>query len=316
MSSPNILITGACGLLGAHLMAGLSRRYHVVGVDRNPWWGDEPLEVLRGDLQEVGFLRETMRSAVPDILIHCAALADVEACEQDPNKAQANNVTLTRQLVRAVPAACLIVYISTDGVVQGDVPFATEEQLPVPRTVYGGSKLQGEHEVAQVTANALIVRTNFYGWSSGRKPTFGEWLYHVLERGEPATLFTDCFFTPIYVVDLVERLMRLLDGSCRGLVHLGGRDRLSKHAFGLLLAQVGGFSTAHISAGSMEQMPSLARRPKDMSLNSERFVRLTGCDLPEARTGLQRFLADRGRPLSARCAALDVQGAAQGMSHR
>jgi len=274
-------------------MAGLSRQAHVVGVDRNPWWGDVPLEMLRGDLAEPDFLQETVRAVAPDIVIHCAALTDVDACEQDPARAYAANATLTRHLVRAVPEGRLTVYLSTDGVFQGNQPLATEQDPPCPRTVYGRSKVHGEWDVVLTTRNHLIVRTNFYGWSSGRKTTFGEWLYRALEHREPATLFTDCFFTPIYVVDLVERLTRLLEGPFRGLVHLGGRERLSKHAFGLLMAEAGGFSTASIRAGSMDQVPSKAQRPKDMSLSSERFVHLTGCDLPEARAGLRRFLDDR-----------------------
>ena len=310
MSRPTVLITGACGLLGAHLMAGLSRQYDVVGVDRNPWWGDAPLEVLTGDLKEPDFLQQTVGSVAPDILIHCAALTNVDACEQEPERAFASNVLLTRYLVRAAPAACLVVYISTDGVFKGDVPLASEQDPPCPLTVYGRSKVQGEWEVAQATENHLIVRTNFYGWSSGRKTTFGEWLYGALESQQPITLFTDFFFTPIYVVDFVERLTCLLDGAHRGTIHVGGRDRLSKHAFGRLMAQVGQFSTTQIREGSIDQIPSLALRPKDMSLNSRRFVQLIGLEVPDSLSGLERFIADRRRPLSARCMASPTRNAA------
>lgn len=299
--SPNVLVTGAAGLLGAHLVAMLSRQHHVVGVDRHPWWGDEPQDVRLGDLESPEFLRDTVEATEPSILIHCAALVNVDACEQDPDRADAGNATLTRALVRAVPAGCLIVYLSTDGVFPGDAPFATEEDTPCPRTVYGRTKLQGEREVALATSNHLIVRTNFYGWSSGRKKTAGEWLYHALETPHPVTLFTDFFFTPIYVVDCVERLARLLDHSYRGVIHVAGRDRLSKHAFGMLMADVGGFSTEAVRPGSLDEMPLAAPRPKDMSLSSARCATLTGVEAPESRSGLARFLADRCRPLSARC---------------
>lgn len=302
MPGPKVLITGACGLLGAHLMAGLSRQYEVVGIDRNPWWGDVPLEVLRGDLAEPDVLQQAVGAVAPDILIHCAALAQVEVCEQDPVRAYAANATLTRHLVRAVPPRCLTVYLSTDGVFQGDRPFATEEELPCPRTVYGRSKVHGEWEVALASRNHLIVRTNFYGWSSGRKPTAGEWLCHALEAQQPATLFTDFFFTPMYVVDVVERLAPLFERPYRGVIHLAGADRLSKYAFGRLMADVGGFSTDSIHPGSLGEAPLIAPRPKDMSLSSARFTQLTGITVPDCRSGVQRFLMDRGRPLSARFA--------------
>jgi len=303
-----VLVTGASGLLGAHLVARLSRHYDVVGVDRHPWWGDESQEIRLGDLEAPEFLRETLEAVSPAILIHCAALANVDACERDPDRAYTSNAILTRHLVRAVPASCLVVYISTDGVFQGTSPFAMEEDRPCPRTVYGRSKVQGEGEVALATSNHLIVRTNFYGWSSGRKTTAGEWLYGALETQQPVTLFTDFFFTPIYVVDLVERLMRLLDHPYRGVIHLAGRDRLSKHAFGMRMAELGRLSPHAIRPGSLEDTPWLAPRPKDMSLSSARFVQLTGIEVPDSRSGLTRFLADRGRPLSARCAVLALHG--------
>lgn len=297
-----VLVTGASGLLGAHLVAMLSRHYDVVGVDRHPWWGEESQELLLGDLEAPEFLRKTIAAVSPQMLIHCAALANVDACEQDPARAHASHVLLTRRLVRSVPASCFVVYLSTDGVFQGDAPLMTEEHAPSPRTVYGRSKLEGEREVALATSNHLIVRTNFYGWSSGRKKTAGEWLHRVLETKQPVTLFTDFFFTPIYVVDFVERLARLLEHPYRGVIHLAGRDRLSKHAFGLLMAETGGFSTEAIRPGSLDEMLLAAPRPKDTSLSSARFIQLTGMDTPDGRSGLARFFADRHRPLSARCA--------------
>ena len=298
-----VLVTGASGLLGAHLVAMLSRHYDVVGVDRHSWWGDEPQELLLGDLEAPEFLRKTVAAVSPEILIHCAALANVDACEQDPARAHASHVLLTRRLVQAAPAGCLVIYVSSDGVFQGEAPFMTEEHAPSPRTVYGRSKLEGEREVALATSNHLIVRTNFYGWSSRRKQTAGEWLHHALETKQPVTLFTDFFFTPIYVVDFVERLARLLEHPYRGVIHLAGRDRLSKHAFGLLMAETGGFSAEAVRSGSLDEMALAAPRPKDISLSSARFVQLTGMDTPDGRSGLARFLADRHRPLSARFAA-------------
>jgi dTDP-4-dehydrorhamnose reductase len=207
---------------------------------------------------------------------------------------------VTRDLARATPTTCLFVYVTTDGIFKGDTAFAAEAQLPCPRTVYGRSKLQGEWEVEQATANHLIVRTNFYGWSSGRKRTSAEWLYHALETQQPVTLFDDFFFTPIYVVDLVERLKLLLEGRHRGIFHLCGAERVSKYQFGMLMADLAKLSTENVLRASMDKAPMIAKRPKDMSLSSERFRRATGVSVPACVSGLLRFLADRERPLSAR----------------
>ena len=287
-------------------MAGLSRHHDVVGIDRNPWWGDLPVTMRQGDLMESDVLQQTVRFVAPEIVIHCAALANVEACEQHPEAADTTNVTLTRRVARAAPPGCRVIYISSDGVFSGDSPWSTEDEAPAPRTVYGRSKWQGEQEVAAAVANHLIVRTNFYGWSSGRKLTSGEWLHRALAAREPMTLFTDFFFTPIYVVDVVERLTAFLHHPYRGVLHMGGRDRLSKHAFGMLMAEVGGFSTDAVRKGSLDEAPGTLRRPKDISLSSARMAQLAELEAPDSRSGLRRFLADRDRPLSARLAVSAV----------
>lgn len=300
-----VLITGACGLLGAHLLAALSRRHQVVGIDRHPWWGDQPAEVLLGELGTAGLISDAVASVAPDVLIHCAAMANVDACEQDPARAYACNANITRDIARAVPAHCLLVYITTDGIFMGDTPFANEELLPCPRTVYGRSKLHGEWDVKLATNNHLIVRTNFYGWSSGRKQTSAEWLYHALEIAQSITLFDDFFFTPIYVVDFVTRLDLLMEGGHRGTFHLCGKERVSKYQFGCLMAKAAGFSMKHVRRGSLHDSRLPAPRPEDMSLDSERFRKAVGVDVPECMHGIRRFLADRTRPLSVRFDGLE-----------
>ena len=305
-----ILVTGACGLLGSHVMAALSGQHDVVGIDRHPWWGDRAAAMLSGDLHQPGVLEAALEQTVPDAVIHCAALVHVDACERNPALALTCNATLTQRLARAVPRGCLLVYISTDGIFTGETPFTTEDQPPAPRTVYGRSKLEGERVAAATTDNHLIVRTNFYGWSSGRKPTFAEWLYGALEQQQPITLFDDFFFTPIYVVDFVERLEALMRSTHRGIFHLCGRDRVSKNDFGLRLATMAGLPVRQVRRGSLKDAPLAAPRPRDMSLDSGRFCRLTGLDVPRYEAGLSRFLEDRTQLLSqrfSRVRSLDMQ---------
>ncbi|MBI4354506.1 MAG: SDR family oxidoreductase [Candidatus Omnitrophica bacterium] len=298
-----VVITGASGLLGAHVMAALNRDHDVTGVDRHPWWGDEPVRLIQADLEAPDLLPRIIAEADPEVVIHCAALTNVDVCERDPGRADAVNAGLTRAIARVLAPTCLMVYISTDGVLSGQERFASEGTPPVPRTAYGRSKWRGEQAVMESTVNHLVIRTNFYGWSSGRKRTAGEWVYQSLREGRDVTLFHDVYFTPIYVVDFVDRLLALLDQPYRGVLHVGGRDRVSKEQFGRLMAEVGRFSTAHARSGSVEDAPLAASRPKDTSMTSQRCEELTALTAPSCREGLQRFLADRERTLSQRTAA-------------
>ncbi len=292
-----ILVTGACGLLGSHLMAHLSAAHEAVGVDRNPWWAGAPVRVEQADLHDSDRIRKIVGELRPQLLIHCAALADVDACEKDPARAFASNAELTRQLILSVGKGAKVVYISTDGIFEGTRPFSAETTAPHPKTVYGRSKLEGERVAREQAPDHLIVRTNFYGWSSGRKKTFAEWLYDGLEKKRPITLFNDFFFTPIYVVDLVERMACAVEKGLQGIVHIAGGDRLSKYEFGKLLAEKSGFSLEGVRVGSLDDADFLVQRPKDMSLDSALFSLRTGLPPPDAGSGLERFLRDRTRPL-------------------
>ena len=299
-----VLITGACGLLGAHLMVAFGRRHDVTGVDRNDWWGGRPVNLRRGDLTDPQFLRTTVDLASPDVLIHCAAMVDVDNCERSPSLAYRCNADLTRDLARSVPSDCLFVYVTTDGVFRGDAPFAGEQWPPCPRTVYGRAKLQGEWEVQIASTRHLIVRTNFFGWSSGRKRTFAEWLFEALEQGHAIKLFEDFFFTPLYVVDFAERLQFLVEHGHSGLFHLVGKDRVSKYDFGMMLAEEAGYSTEFVERASIDDGDLKAVRPRDMSLSSEHFRSATGFDVPRCQDGVRSFVADKDRPMETRLAAL------------
>ncbi len=295
----NVLVTGASGLLGAHLAAGLGESHNVTGADRNSWWGDKPLPFLQGDLNETSFMRHAVAVARPDAIIHCAGLVDVDACERDPGRAHLANAVLTRNLVSLTPPGCIFVYISTDSVFSGNSRFWSEDHEPAPRNVYARSKLEGE-EAVQRLQDHLIIRTNFYGWSSGRRKTSGEWLYRSLLAGEAITLFDDFYFTPIYAPDFVRCLEGAIDRGARGVLHLAGGDRVSKYSFGETMARLMDASMKNVRCGSIFQSNLSAVRSTDISLDTRRARALLGHDMPTCEEGLRRFLADKNRALSRR----------------
>ena len=294
------LITGAGGLLGSHLAARCARDGRVVAVDRRPWWGDTSAESIVGDLLTPGWIEQVVADAAPQVILHCAAMVDLEACERDPLQADLINATLTRRIARATPAGSLFVYISTDGLFDGRESWMTEQTLPCPRTVYGRSKIHGEWETQLATRDHLILRTNFFGWSSGRKVSSAEWLFAALERQTRITMFDDFHFTPIYVVPMVEAVCALIARGARGVVHVAGADRVTKFDFAMAMAEVAALDPSAVLRGSMRDAGLLADRPSDMSLHSGRCVDLTGHPVPSVRDGLRQFVADRHRPLSAR----------------
>jgi dTDP-4-dehydrorhamnose reductase len=294
-----ITITGAAGLLGAHLVSKLSPSHAVTAIDRNEWWGDKPTQLLKGDLSDSNFLKESVEASQPDVWIHGAGLTDVDGCEKAPDQAHAVHVASVRQLLRYLQPGALLVYISTDSVFSGDSRLWSETDEPRPLNIYAQSKLEGEREAAR-HPNHVILRTNFYGWSSGRKKTAAEWLHKALAQQESITLFDDFFFTPIYVVDLVERISMIMERRLSGVFHVAGGDRLSKYGFGETMARLMGASMSHVQRGSLANARFAAPRSSDLSLNSDRIASALMLKNPSCDAGLKRFLDHAGSALSCR----------------
>src|SRR5690606_4468360 len=95
-----LLLTGVSGLLGINFAQEMMREHEIIGVDRGKLV-HAPFKVLRHDLLEAGALDSILDAAQPEWLINCAALADLDACENNPELAKRLNTDFPRQLARA-----------------------------------------------------------------------------------------------------------------------------------------------------------------------------------------------------------------------
>jgi dTDP-4-dehydrorhamnose reductase len=102
-------------------------------------------------------------------------------------------------------------------------------------------------------------------------------------------MFSDVFFTPILVNDLVDIMFRLLEAGGAGIYNVVGDERVSKEAFGRLVAEVFGYSQNRIRSISVDQAGLKARRPKDMSLSCEKVVAFLGRRMPGVVEGVGRM---------------------------
>ena len=100
-----ILITGASGLLGLNLALEARREHQVYGVVHRHEITTQAFEVLHGDLLAPGALERILETVQPDWVLHCAALAELDACESDPLLAEQLNTQLPGKLAQLAPCA-------------------------------------------------------------------------------------------------------------------------------------------------------------------------------------------------------------------
>jgi dTDP-4-dehydrorhamnose reductase len=294
-----ILITGASGLLGANLVldaAGTMETAAVAHTHRIELPGVQSSWV---DLAEPGAAHEILRRVRPDWVVHCAAATDVDACETDA----ATAFRLNREMARLVAEASAevgarLAHISTDAVFDGSSGGYGEDDPPNPINVYGRSKLEGEAAVREACPDALIVRTNIFGWNALEKKSLAEWFLGHLEAPRRCPGFIDVSVTPILVSDLGQIVFQMLDGGLRGIYHVGGADCVSKYEFGVRIARAFGLDAGLIEPVQAETVRLRAPRARRLCLSGAKIERDLRTRLPSLDAGLARFKAEReaGKP--------------------
>jgi len=285
-----LLIPGVSGLLGINLAQETMSEHEVVGIDRGKL-KNAPFAVLHHDLSDASGIDKILDSEKPNYLINCAAIADLDTCEEKPDLAKQLNVDLPRRLARACKMRNIpFVHISTDAVFDGEKDdFYTEEDKPNPLSVYAKTKLDGEWAVLTENPKAIVARVNFYGWSLSGRRSLAEFFYNNLTNNKSMSGFTDVLFCPMLVNDTARTLMKMLKKELSGLYHLVGPHAMSKYQFGVEIARKFHLKESDITPKSVVFGGLIAKRSNNLSLSTRKLSTDLGESLPEFSTGLNEF---------------------------
>lgn len=285
-----LLITGASGLLGLNLALDASRRHEVIGADRGRLVS-APFPVIATDLLSHEAVKRVLAEARPECVIHCAALPNVDECEDNPSLARLVNSELPAQIADACAWQGIpLIHISTDAVFDGRKDGSySEEDPPNPIGVYARTKYEGEQAVLQVDPRAVVARVNFYGWSLSGKRSLAEFFVNNLRNGKTVNGFTDVTFCPMWVNHLSETLLLMIEQGLHGLYHVVGPQAMSKYQFGVEVARRFGLQESLISPQSVDKSSLTARRSHNLWLSTQKLAAALGQPLPTFLTGLDKF---------------------------
>jgi dTDP-4-dehydrorhamnose reductase len=286
------LITGASGLLGLNTAVEAARTHQVFGQVNRHLLRTEAFTTIQADLLAPGALERLLDQTQPEWVIHCAALANVDACESDPLQARQLNSEVPRQLAELVArGGARLLHISTDAVFDGQRGSYTEEDSPHPLGVYTQTKLDGERGVLATNPQAIVARVNLFGWSLSGTRSLAEFFFSKLSAGQPCLGFIDVFFCPMLVNDLAQVLLKMLDIGLDGLYHAVGSECLSKYEFGLRVARRFGLDENLITPTSVLEGGLKAPRSPNLTLRTDKLAQALGQPVPGLSTGLDRFYA-------------------------
>ena len=259
-----------------------------------------PFDTITTDLLDIdpGSLLD---SYSPDVVLHCAALADIDQCEKFPEKAETINGFLPGKFAAAAHKRGIkIIHISTDAVFDGEncgEDGYCENDLPNPISKYAETKLIGEKTVADNDPDALIVRVNFYGWSITGNRSLVEFFYNNLSLGNQVNGFGDVFFSTLYVHSLAKTIDEMIELDAYGIYHVFSSDYQSKYSFGISIAKKFGFDPCLVKEVSWKDGGLSARRSPNLIMNTEKTRVLLGHDLPNQKDCLDLFFEDSTKGL-------------------
>ncbi len=292
INKKRLLITGVSGLLGSNLAFCLKDQFDILGL-----YHSRPMHlkgILSGhvDLCVPDAIGSIVSQFKPQIVIHCAALADVDACETAQEQALAANVFATANVVKSLEnTQAKLIYISTDLVYDGHKGSYCETDPVNPVNYYGQTKLKAEQEALK-NDGALVLRTNFFGWGILPKRSLAQWVVEQLKANRPVQGFRDVTFSSLYTFDLAELIVKMINANLKGIYNCGSANAITKYEFLIQVAKKAGLDTRLISPASVEQFPFKAKRAKNLSLNVTKLSQALSIDLLTIGKSIDHFVLD------------------------
>lgn len=220
------------------------------------------------DLTNFGDLELFFSKYQPTILIHIAGNKDVNFCEKFPDEARKINVTATSYLVNLCKQyQTKFVYISTDYVFDGHRGNYKESDATFPSSEYGKMKLESEKIIQTSGIEHIIIRS---GALYGKNGKFYQWAVNSLKEGVEIEALTDSFFTPTLLDDLYEITLKLLSLNFNGIIHIVGKDKVSRYQMIEKIAKSLGISLPKLKPVSIAQsglsfLPDLSLCPDKLN---------------------------------------------------
>ena len=276
-----LLITGANGFLGWNICRLAKGRWHLFGTVYSNQVEIPKVTTTRIDLTDYSELKRLFKEVRPDAVIHTAAASDPNDCQVNPDVSYGINVEASVNIALLCSDYMIpYVYTSTDLVFDGlKAPY--QESDPVcPVNVYGEHKALAEERILNAYPQSAVCRISLmFGLSGPVAKSFIQPMLLAMKEGRELSLFVDEFRTPLSAATAVAGLFLALD-KVRGIIHLGGKDRISRHDFGKLMQRIFKFENAKIRPCKQDQFHMPALRPTDVSLDSSKAAALGFRPLP------------------------------------
>ncbi len=262
-----MLVTGANGLLGqklVELLQGDATVFPIATARRPLAFTQTRGTFMKMDVANREEVESVLRTSKPEVIIHTAAMTQVDHCETQREECWLQNVTAVENLVKtAAEIEAHFVHVSTDFIFDGSHGPLTENEQPKPVNYYGESKWAGEKVVmASATTWAILRTVLVYGVTADMsRSNIVLWVKKSLEDGKKIQVVNDQWRTPTLAEDLAMGCYLAAKKKAQGIYHISGEEMMTPFDIAMATADFFGLDKTLIQATDSNHFKQPARRP-------------------------------------------------------
>ena len=275
-----IAVTGATGGFGSELCKLIE--------SKKPEWELVGLTRFVHDLRDLTGTTNVIKGINPDIVIHAAAMTNVDGCETDNLLAKEVNIEGARAVAEGAKlAGAKMVFISSDYVFDGsnDEPYVESDQIN-PINYYGMTKQKGEEATLELEGS-LVIRSSWLFGTVGSN--FVKTMLLLAEKGEPIKVVNDQIGSPTYYPHLAAGVLKAIENDTSGILHITNAGYCSWYDFALEVLKIRGVNIK-VTPVTSDEYKTPAKRPKNSRLDCGRYIEIAGEPLPDWRDALKEYL--------------------------
>ncbi len=275
LNMKKLLITGASGFLGWHLCQLAKQEWEIYGTYLSHSLEIPGMKILKANLTNFQEMKRIFNDVKPEAVIHTAAHSQPNFCQTHPEESHAINVIASCNIAglcadSSIPCA----FTSTDLVFDGlNAPYR-ETDAVCPVNLYGEQKAIAEADMLERYPMTAVCRMPLmFGAATPTAKSFIQPFIQTLQAEKELSLFIDEFRTPVSGTSAAKGLLLALE-KVNGIIHLGGKERISRYDFGQILVEVFQLPATKLKSCRQQDVKMAAPRPTDVSLDSSKAFAL------------------------------------------
>ena len=291
MPYKRVFVTGGTGLLGSTLLCTASKEFELTAsYNKNTMIMERGrTSFVQMDIADKAMVFNVFDEAKPEVLIHTAAIANVDYCETHKEEARRVNVVGTANLLDACDKhGTKMIFTSTNAVFDGEHAPYSEEDEPNPINYYGKTKLEAEALVRKRGAKHAVARLmTMYGWNNpGERQNLVTWLLSRLTKGEVVHMVDDIYNNHLSVENCADALWAIVRRDKAGIYHIAGGNCISTYELALKTAEVFELDKTLIKRVKSDFFKAVAPRPKNTCYTTNKMKKELGVRPLRVREGL------------------------------